>query len=172
MNRKFLFLWCVGVVVGLVLNAVPMRLPAQQGLFDALYVYKFCSFVKFPAERQSGDFVIGVLAAPDFIPQLEKTVAGKTIGSQPIKVKAVDAASAAASCHIVYVGDTKQLAKVLDAVRGKPTLVVSKGSGLAQAGAHINIFTNGDKKFEVNRAAGESAGLKFSADLLKLATLL
>lgn len=72
----------------------------------------------------------------------------------------------------MFVGDGKQLSKVLEAVRGKPTLVVSKGSGLAQAGAHINIFANGDKKFEINRTAGENAGLKFSADLLKLAMLL
>jgi hypothetical protein len=42
-----------------------------------------------------------VFAAPDFVTQLEKTVEGKSIGSQPIKVKALDVPSAAASCRII-----------------------------------------------------------------------
>jgi hypothetical protein len=43
---------------------------------------------------------------------------------------------------------------------------------MAKEGGHINIFTNGDKKFEINRTAAESIGLKLSADLLKLAVIL
>ncbi len=160
--------------------AVVLCLPAsessaqQGGLFEALYVFKFCSFVRFPAERTSGDFVIAVVGDANFVAQLEKTVAGKSVGSQAIKVKSIDEAREIGNAQLVYVPETqsKKLTKILDAVRGKATLIVSKGSGLAQAGSHINIFTNGDKKFEINRTAAESAGLKFSADLLKLAVVL
>jgi len=173
LHRCYTSMLCI--VTALVLCLPSVEISAQQGgLFEALYVFKFCSFVRFPAERTSGDFVIAVLGDANFVTQLEKTVAGKSVGSQAIRVKSIDEASEIGNAQLVYVPETqsKKLTKILDAVRGKATLVVSKGSGLAQAGSHINIFTNGDKKFEINRAAAESAGLKFSADLLKLAVVL
>jgi hypothetical protein len=176
MRRLFMRSLSVLAVFAVCTTALVPNACAQQGggLFEALYVFKFCSFVKFPADRASGDFVIAVVGAPEFAAQLEKTVAGKSVGTQPIKVKIIAEASEIGTAQMVYVPDaqSKKLPKILEAVRGKPTLVVSKGSGLAQAGSHINIFTNGDKKFEINRAAAESAGLKFSADLLKLAVVL
>jgi hypothetical protein len=147
---------------------------AQQGLFEALYLYKFCGFVKFPNDRQTGDFVIAVLNAPDVAAQLEKAVAGKQVGAQAIRVKAITDLSDLSAFHIVFVPDnmSKKLPQVLDALRGKATLVVTKGQGLAKEGSHINIISNGDKKFEINRAATELAGLRLSADLLKLAVVL
>ncbi len=150
------------------------HIAAQQGLFEALYIFKFCSFVTFPLERQSGDFIIGVLNAPDIAAQLQKTVAGKQIGSQGIKVKNVSEVSELSGCHIAFIPDnmSKKLPKVQELARTKPMLIVTKGAGLAREGGHINIFVNGDKKFEINRTAAESVGLKLSADLLKLAVVL
>ena len=146
----------------------------QQGLFEALYIFKFCGFVTFPSERQSGDFVIGVLNAPTIATQLEKAVLGKYVGSQPIIVRNISDIGDLSGCHIVFVPDnmSKKLPEVQELARAKAMLIVTKGAGMAKEGGHINIFTNGDKKFEINRTAAESIGLKLSADLLKLAVVL
>jgi hypothetical protein len=172
--RGFLVFVCIGALWSVVAVSPPSVQAQNGGLFEALYVFKFCSFVKFPADRMSGDFVIAVLGAPDFAAQLEKTVAGKSVGAQAIKVRAINDISEASGSHVIYVPDAqaKKLPKIIEAVRGKSTLVVSKGAGMAKDGSHINIFTNGDKKFEINRTAAEGAGLKLSADLLKLAVVL
>jgi YfiR/HmsC-like len=150
------------------------QLLAQQGLFEALYIYKFCSFVTFPPDRQTGDFVIGVLNAPDIAAQLERTVNGKMLGLQAIRVRSVSDTGDLGGCHIVFVPDnmSKKLPKVQELAHSKAMLIVSKGAGMAREGAHINIMTNGDKKFEINRTAAETVGLKLSADLLKLAVIL
>lgn len=167
--------WCfsLALAVGSFSSA---NLPAQQqqGLFEALYIFKFCGFVTFPSERQSGDFVIGVLNAPAIALQLEKAVAGKHVGPQAITVRNVADISDLNGCHIVFIPDTmsKKLPKVQEIARAKSMLIVTKGAGMARDGGHINIFTNGDKKFEINRTAAESVGLKLSADLLKLAVVL
>jgi hypothetical protein len=166
----------VGIILlgSIVLSLVTPAVQAQQGLFEALYLYKFCGFVKFPSDRQTGDFGIAVLNAPDVAAQLEKAVAGKQVGGQSIRVKAISDLSDLSAFHIVFIPDnmSKKLPQVLDALRGHATLVVTKGRGLAKEGSHINIISNGDKKFEINRTATELAGLKLSADLLKLAVVL
>jgi hypothetical protein len=164
----------VMIVVVLWWNAALAELSAQQGLFEALYIFKFCSFVIFPPDRQNGDFVIGVLNAPDIALQLERTVAGKTIGSQAIKVRSVADTGDLVGCHIVFIPDnmSKKLPKVMEIARSKSMLIVSKGAGMAREGAHINIVSVGNKKFEINRTAAETVGLKLSADLLKLAVVL
>ncbi len=167
--------WCI-VCELMLLGVQSSNLYAQQqqGLFEALYIFKFCGFITFPIERQSGSFVIGVLNAPAITTQLEKAIAGKYIGSQPMTVRNVSDTGDLNGCHIVFIPDnmSKKLPKVQEMARMKAMLIVTKGAGMAKEGGHINIFTNGDKKFEINRTAAEAVGLKLSADLLKLAVVL
>ncbi len=146
---------------------------AQQGLFESLYILKMTALVRFPAERLSGEYLIGVVGSPDIAAQIERSLTGKKVGEQTIKVRLFDETSGLSSCHIIFLPDqySKKLQRVLDAVRSKPVLVITKGLGMAREGSHISILPSGDKKFEVNKKAAEAVGLKMQDDLLRLSTV-
>ena len=112
----FLFLWSTIIL-------------AQQGLFESLYILKMTAMVRYPAERSSGDYIIGVVGSPDIAAQLDRSLTGKKVGEQTIKVRLFDEISGLNSCHIIFLPDqySKKLQRVLDAVRGKPVLIITKG---------------------------------------------
>ncbi len=146
---------------------------AQQGLFESLYILKMTAMVRYPAERSSGDYIIGVVGSSDIAAQLDRSLTGKKVGEQTIKVRLFDEISGLNSCHIIFLPDqySKKLQRVLDAVRGKPVLIITKGVGMAKEGSHISILSTGEKKFEINKKAAESVGLRLQDDLLRLATI-
>jgi hypothetical protein len=156
----FLFLWSTIIL-------------AQQGLFESLYILKMTAMVRYPAERSSGDYIIGVVGSPDIAAQLDRSLTGKKVGEQTIKVRLFDEISGLNSCHIIFLPDqySKKLQRVLDAVRGKPVLIITKGVGMAKEGSHISILATGEKKFEINKKAAEAVGLRLQDDLLRLATI-
>ncbi len=149
------------------------RILAQQGLFESLYILKMTAMVRYPAERSSGDYIIGVVGSPDIAAQLDRSLTGKKVGEQTIKVRLFDEISGLASCHIIFLPDqySKKLQRVLEAVRGKSVLIITKGAGMAKEGSHISILATGEKKFEVNKKAAEAVGLRLQDDLLRLATI-
>jgi hypothetical protein len=149
------------------------KMLAQQGLFESLYILKMTALVRHPAERSSGDYIIGVVGSPDIAAQLERSLSSKKVGEQTIKVRLFDDISGLTSCHIIFLPDqySKKLQRVLEAVRGKPVLVITKGTGMARDGSHISILATGEKKFEINKRAAEAVGLRLQDDLLRLATI-
>lgn len=161
------------LIVLLVFHLGRSSISAQQGLFESLYILKMTNLVRFPSERMTGEYLIGVVGSPDIAAQIERSLTGKKVGEQTIKVRLFDETSGLSSCHIIFLPDqySKKLQRVLDAVRSKPVLVITKGSGMAREGSHISILHGGDKKFEINKKAAESVGLKMQDDLLRLSTI-
>jgi hypothetical protein len=159
--------------LALILMLGGMRVSAQQGLFESLYILKMTALVRHPVERTGGEYVIGVVGSPDISAQLDRLLTGKKVGEQAIKVRLFDEIAGLTSCHIIFLPDqySKKLMRVLDAVRGKPVLIITKGVGMAREGSHISILASGEKKFEINKKAAESVGLRLHDDLLRLSTL-
>jgi hypothetical protein len=168
---KYRYVLLGGIFIALCLWG--METAAQQGLFESLYILKMTGLVRYPADRASGDYVIGVVGSPDIAAQIDRSLTGKKVGDQTIKVRLFDEIAGLGACHIIFLPDqySKKLQRVLDAVRGKTVLVITKGSGMAREGSHISILASGEKKFEINRKAAEAAGLKIQDDLLRLATI-
>jgi hypothetical protein len=150
-----------------------MELVGQQGLFESLYILKMTGMVRHPADRLSGEYVIGVVGSPDIAAQIDRSLTGKKVGEQIIKVRLFDDITGLANCHIIFLPDqySKKLSRVLEAVRGKSVLIITKGSGMVREGSHISILASGDKKFEINKKAAESVGLKIQDELLRLSTI-
>lgn len=148
-------------------------LHTQQGLFESLYILKMTTLVTYPPNRATGDYLIGVVGSPGIAAQIDRSLTGKKVGEQFIKVRLFDEASGLANCHIIFLPDqySKKLPRVLEAVRGKPVLIISKGHGMARSGSHISILTGSEKKFELNKKAAEAVGLQFHDELLRLAIL-
>ncbi|TAE24084.1 MAG: YfiR family protein [Candidatus Kapaibacterium sp.] len=163
----------VCLVLILILSLGNISLSGQQGLFESLYILKMTGMVRYPAERTSGEYIIGVVGSPDIAAQIDRSLTGKKVGDQTIKVRLFDEITGLANCHIIFLPDqySKKLARILDAVRGKPVLIITKGVGMAREGSHISILASGDKKFEINKKAAESVGIRIQDDLLRLATV-
>jgi hypothetical protein len=136
----------------------------------AVFLYNFTKYVQWPAEAQSGDFVIGVVGNSDIYDELVRITAGKTAGSQKIVVTKFKSADAVTNCHMVFVPATENFEKVQAKVAGKPVLLISEKPGLAQKGSNINFVIKDNKwRFELNENATRNAGLKIATELSKLA---
>jgi hypothetical protein len=147
---------------------------AQGGVFQAVCIFNFTKYITYPAARQSGDYVIAIVGKSDVQAQLERTAAVKRVATTNQAIKVVDYDQVSPSeCHLVFVPEkfSKRLKNVADALRGKPIVLVTEGSGLYNQGSCISFVFNSDKKFEVNRTLIEAQGLKASSELLKVATI-
>jgi hypothetical protein len=141
--------------------------------FHSIFIYNFTKYIQWPVAQQSGDFVIGVLGnSHNVIEELTKVTANKMVGSQKIVVKKYKSAAEATDCHILFIPSSvsHSFEDVQSKLKGKPTLVITEKSGLAQKGSGINFIMQDNKwKFELNEAATQSAGLKIARELSQLA---
>jgi hypothetical protein len=140
--------------------------------FHSVFIYNFTKYIQWPAAQQSGEFVIGVLGTSAISAELEKMAANKMVGTQKIVVKKYKSAAEATDCHILFLPSTStyNFDDIHKKFKGKPTLVITEKPGLAQKGSGINFIMQDNKwKFELNEAATQSAGLKVSKELSKLA---
>lgn len=141
--------------------------------YKAEFMVKLMDYVTWPDGADTGtdgSFTIGVFSDSEMAGLL-KTEASNKGGNIVIKELTLD--DDFSGCQIVYIGssDLAQLPKCLKKVAGKPILTVSHAENFAGFGVMVN-FTDGDSKkkvnFEANRLAAMDAGLKISAQLLKL----
>ena len=164
--------------VGLTILAVLMITwgsPAQMQNYYPVFIYNFTRYIQWPASSQNGDFVIGVLGDCDIVPKLQKMTTTKKVGSQSIKLKVFNSVNEIGDCHMIFIPEKKsdKLGSVNSKIKGSATLVVTEKEGLAKAGSAINfIVQDGKLKFELNKGVAESANLKVSGDLSKLAIII
>jgi hypothetical protein len=141
----------------------------------AVYLYQFGRFVRWPASSQQGNqFSICVLGYDPFGPLLDSTVEGETLEGRPLLVRRISEPQQAAGCRIVFISSSEQnrIISILSALADKPMLTVSDVPGFCDHGGMIQFVLEGKRvRFAVNRAAAERAGLSFSSDLLRVATL-
>lgn len=144
---------------------------SQEGKFKALFMYNFTKYLEWPAEKQEGDFVIGVFGKSDITKELEIIAAKKKVGSQSIVVKEINPASNLSGCHILYV-PTNQSSKINDIVAKcskKGTVLITDKPGMAKTIAGINyIKVDGKQSFEINKSNLEKQGIKINSSLLSL----
>jgi hypothetical protein len=72
----------------------------------------------------------------------------------------------------ISASEQSRITEILEAFRGKPVLTVSEVPGFCERGGFINLkVIESAIRFEINAAAGERAGLRFSSKLLSLARI-
>ncbi len=135
----------------------------------AAFLFNFAKFVQWPdtAFGSESNLQICVLGDNPISPALS-TIENKTAQGRNVVVRRSLKASEAAECNILYVADARALPAAGRAAPG--ALTVSDSTGFAEAGGMIGLVTLDNKvRFEVNLDAINDAGLKVSAQLLKLA---
>ncbi len=137
-------------------------------------LYHFTKYVEWPSQRQQGDFVIGVYGDEEMLIAAQNLMKNRFISNQKISVKKITQEEDINSCHIIFVerNFSHKFKSIQPKSQANHILIVTEGSNLAKKGAGINFVIQGDKlKFEMNKSAIESAGLKVSNELVKLSIL-
>lgn len=137
-------------------------------------IYHFAQYIKWDACDLSKEFYIGVLGPSRIIVPLEKIAQTKTANGKKIVLKKFSFIDEITFCHILFISGKalSPLEEILANSVVKGTLLVSESPGFAQKGTAINfINVNNSVKFEANQKVINSAGLKASSQLLKLAML-
>lgn len=157
-------------------SSVPqLRAQSADYRFHSVFIYNFTKYIQWPSNAQSGDFVIGVLGNSSILQELEKMATNKMVGSQKIVIKKFKSVNDISSCHMLFIpsADSKDFEAAQGKLKSKPTLILTEKNGLGQKGSGINfILMEGKWRFELNEYATQSAGLKVSKELSKLAILI
>ena len=170
--------WGLGLLA-LGLGALPLQAEiTKEYQIKAAFLYNFTKFVEWPPERfpdPSGPIVIGVLGwnSNPFGQELINLVKDKKVGGRPVIVKSVETPEEASAVHVLFVSAGLELrwAKAAQSAHSTGVLTVGESAQFSAAGGIITFMIKEDNvRFEINQAAGENAGLKISAQLLKLAT--
>jgi len=143
----------------------------------AAFLYNFGKFVEWPTEAfASADSRFRLcIAGSEAFACARESLEGKSIRGREIHVREVETLADAAQCHMLFVsaaGEHSGAAHTLSDFNRARTLTVGESSDFIFRGGIINLNRVDNRiRFEINRLSGERAGFRFSAQLLKLATL-
>jgi hypothetical protein len=79
----------------------------------------------------------------------------------------------ATNCHILFISSSekKRLPEIFASLKGASVLTVGETDHFTESGGMINFFLEGTKmRFQINKDAATSAGLKISSKLMSLAS--
>lgn len=172
----------VGCLLGLVAWSAPSpygedSAPRAEQRIKAAFLYKFLSYVEWPASAIADDaapVVIGVMAADDIADELRAIVAGRsTLGRHPIEVRTLGAAQPLpATLRVLFVGrdDPALLARLAPQAQRQAILLVTDFDGGLDRGSVINLVVRDNHvRFEVSLDAAQRSGLRVSSRMLAVA---
>jgi len=142
---------------------------------QANLIYRFTKYIDWPANKKSGDFIIGIVGDSPLYDDLKNFLNNKTVGNQKIVVTKMTAAMSYVNCHIVFVSEEESgnLKKIASVTAGAPVLIITEYNGLAHKGACINFITLNDRlKIEINKKNVEQRNLHIASELLDLAIII
>ncbi len=147
--------------------------PAHE--LHSMMIYNFLKYIQWPAGKNSGEFVIGVVGAESVYETLNSWYGNKTRGDKKFIIKKLSEKDDLTQCQLLYVGKTAsaKFKDVLNKIGSQPVLTVTNQNGLAQQGSCINFkVVNNRLKFELNQAAIAKSNLKSSSQLAAMAIVI
>jgi hypothetical protein len=148
---------------------------AKEYQVKAAFLFNFTKFVDWSdasAPRADAPIVIALLGRNPFGDELQKVVRDRKVNGHAIVVLQLTTTVGAGPLQAVFVaaGEERRFERELAALQRLGVLTVGESERFGALGGIVNFTTVDDKvRFEINAAAAESAGLKISAQLQKLA---
>lgn len=136
-------------------------------------IYHFTKYINWPADKKSGDFIIGVVGETPLYDELKASTAGKAVGAQKIVIREFSPSDTSFNSHILFVTaeESRRLKKIASVITS--TLIVSESKGMAQKGSCINFAIVRERlKLEINKSNIEKRNLNIATELLKLGTVI
>ena len=150
---------------------------SEEYKIKAALIYKITRFVEWPKQikRKTRErFGLCVLGRNDFGSALDK-LKGKTIGGAPISIQHFkQSKSIKQYCQLVFISDSKQafLKAILRSLYIHPILTIGDSPNFAENGGMIQLsYNNKQFDFKINLNSVKGTGLKISAPLLEMATI-
>jgi hypothetical protein len=143
-------------------------------LYDvqAVYLYNFAKFVRWPAGTPSATLDICVAGEKTYVDTLTKIVSGEQINTHPLTVRAIQRPEDVAACGILFIDTSAKdrLDSLIAATAGKPVLTVSDVPGFLDRGGMIQFLLIDNRvRFAVDLRPVDRSGLALSSQLLKVA---
>lgn len=140
------------------------------------FIYHFIRFTQwpaeaFPAEESPVQFCI---VSADPATEILLSLQDREVKGRKIRVNRSAVIEEVDACQVLFIAsdDEKVVQPMLDAVKGRDILSIGEIQNFTRMGGIINFFTTRNQlRFEVNLDAAESAGLKFSSQLLMSADI-
>lgn len=151
--------------------AAPANEPSQSDV-EAVYLFDFGKFVRWPASAMEGPLRICVAGTPAFSNSLQTLIAGETIEGRPLEVRRVLRPDDMTGCAILFIDATEKDRErpLLAAAEGKPMLTVSDSPDFLAHGGMIQFVLAAHRvRFSVNLDAANHSNLSVSSELLKVA---
>jgi hypothetical protein len=151
--------------------AAAQRVPDEFRL-KAAFLFRFPEFVQWPAGALHGrpSIDLCVLAPNPFGRVLEQLVEGESLSGRRLAVRYVHA-DGVNTCHLLYVpSGTNDRKALLQRIAASPILTVSDATRFLDDGGMVQLTVVENRvRFEISTGAAVRAGLKLSAQLLRLA---
>lgn len=139
----------------------------------AAFLYHFSTFVVWPEPGRAGlDFVIAILGDDEIAGELEQYLPGHSIQGRPMRVRRLGSIEELGDEDVVLIGAGRNhaLNDDIEAIGGRPVLVVTDAEGALEMGSMINFrIVDQRVRFEISLPMAEQAGLLLSSRLLAAA---
>jgi hypothetical protein len=141
----------------------------------AAFLFNFAKFVEWPPRAfasGTSPLVIGVLGENPFHEDLAQTIRNKTIDNHRLEITEIRSLAQATNCHMLFIStsEKERLPEIFKSLKGARVLTVGETDRFIAAGGMINFVLQGTKiRFQINREAATSAGLRISSKLMSLA---
>ena len=140
----------------------------------AAYLFNFAKFVDWPASAFVGPgspLVIGFLGKGPSA-EAHEALTGRIAKGRRVQIRQFSRVEEVGGCQILYIAasEKSRLKEILRALPPSGVLTVSDIKHFCTQGGMIGLVIRGEKvQFEINVGSAESAGLKLSSQMLKLA---
>ncbi len=149
----------------------------SEAAVKAVYIFNFASFVEWPEDENAPvppTFDICTLGEDEVSTLLPGVIKDEKLGQTPLRHLALSSSDTLQSCRILYLStvDDETMSNVRNAVNGRPILTVSDQAGFAVRGGHIEFGLLRKRVHTIiNRRSVNTSGLRVSAQLYRLATV-
>ena len=147
---------------------------APDSAIEAAFLYKFGSFVEWPAgafPSPATPVNVCIVGHDPFGETLDRMVQGQSIGGRPVLLTRLSTVSPAAGCHIAFLGGSPAQPAVMAAqvLAAAPVLTVADDAA-PDARVAIRFATVANRvRFRIDQRLAAQAGLTISSKLLNLA---
>lgn len=139
----------------------------------AAFLYSFVKFTQWPEGSLALDapLVLCVIGDREVSEVLAFVSEGRLIAGHPLDVRSLRFDEPIGACHLAYLSDSlsRRTRLLLGALAGRQVLTIGDGESFVRSGGLIGFIEDGGQmKFAINPAAAQRAGLRISAQLLKM----
>jgi hypothetical protein len=149
--------------------------PALESEVKATFLYKFTSFVDWPADAfgsPQDPLTICIIGDDEVARVIDRAAAGQRSGGHPILVRHLDRIQRQSRCQVLYAAPSQRqtMTQALEAVRGRPVLTITDQAGSPAVMGMITFVVEDNRvRFDIDDQAAATAGLTISSRLLILA---